>query len=906
MPRPRRFLALLVVGASFATLFAAHAQTASALQPNPLGNGLKPVLGWSSWSALRRAPTAALFEAEANAMASTGLKDAGYQYVNLDDFYYQCPGSQGPNVDQWGRWVTDPTTFPPGPNGEDGIQVLASYVHGLGLKFGIYLTPGISAQAVAQKTPVEASANGVELGTPSAYTADQIATTTSERNYNCRGMVGLDWTNHAAAAQLYYDSIVDRFASWGVDFIKFDGMEDYSTPDLDAIAAAIAQSSNPHMLLDATEGDYTIALQPTLSRDATQWEFSTDIETGGGTFFYTRYANVALRFNNSVLWQPFVGPGAFQDLDSVEIGNGSSPGIGGRMDGLTVDGRKTMLSLWALESSPLIIGPDLTNLDPTDKTLLTNPDMLAVDQDSTAAQRVGGGTYTTSSTYQVFSKQEPNGDAIVGLFNTTSAAPEIVSTTASALGLPASSSGYQLNDLWSHQKTESTGTITASVPAQGVALYRVTPISDATQLPPATTLTIDGPTTYAPGQSATVTATFSDGGVLPATGVQLSLPAPAGWTVTPTSTTSFASVATGQSYTATFKVTAPSTTVPSTTLTANAAYGWQGNTPQNSSASQTVKVVPAIKVNEVRTGVAGANTNSFIELYNAGSTPVDISNWTVVYGSATATSNTLLATIPAGTTLAPGAYYVLGGAGYTGSPAPNQTFASTLSASGGGVGVTDASGTLVVDSVGWGTATNALVEGCPAPAPAAAAAPGWSIVRSPNGHDTDSNCSDFAVTTVPSPGVLNTIAVSGTAGVGGTVPATLGLTLGTPAAFGAFTPGVAGDYTASMPANVISTAGDATLSVTDPSTTATGHLVNGTFSLPSPLQAKASSANGTGAAFAPLSNTAGTPLALLAYAAPVSNDAVTVSFLQHIGAGDALRTGPYTKTLTFTLSTTTP
>jgi X-Pro dipeptidyl-peptidase len=116
--------------------------------------------------------------------------------------------------------------------------------------------------------------------------------------------------------------------------------------------------------------------------------------------------------------------------------------------------------------------------------------------------------------------------------------------------------------------------------------------------------------------------------------------------------------------------------------------------------------------------------------------------------------------------------------------------------------------------------------------------------------------------------------------VGGTVPATLSLTLGAPASFGAFTPGVANDYSASTTANVISTAGDATLSVGTP-----GHLANGTFTLPEPLQVL------------------GVPKL---YAGPVSNDVATIGFRQHIGASDALRTGSYSTTLTFTLSTTTP
>ncbi len=138
--------------------------------------------------------------------------------------------------------------------------------------------------------------------------------------------------------------------------------------------------------------------------------------------------------------------------------------------------------------------------------------------------------------------------------------------------------------------------------------------------------------------------------------------------------------------------------------------------------------------------------------------------------------------------------------------------------------------------------------------------------------------------------------------VGGTVPATLSLTLGTPAAFGAFTPGSANDYTASMTANVISTAGDAALSVADPSTTAPGKLVNGAFSLASPLQANAKNSAMT-SAFAAVS---GSPLTILTYSGPVSNDAVTIGFKQSIAANEPLRTGSYAKTLTFTLSTTTP
>jgi hypothetical protein len=150
---------------------------------------------------------------------------------------------------------------------------------------------------------------------------------------------------------------------------------------------------------------------------------------------------------------------------------------------------------------------------------------------------------------------------------------------------------------------------------------------------------------------------------------------------------------------------------------------------------------------------------------------------------------------------------------------------------------------------------------------------------------------------------LSATLANGTAG--GTVGATLSLTLGTPASFGAFTPGITKTYEAATTANVISTAGDALLSVADPSSTATGHLVNGAFSLPQPLQARARNSANTGTAYNNVGSSA-SPLNLLAYDGPVSNDQVALQFSQLINANDALRTGSYGKTLTFTLSTTNP
>ena len=417
-------------------------------------NGLErtPVLGWSGWSFLRKDPTAAKIEAQARALKTSGLQKIGYTYVNLDDFWYQCPGPRGPNVDPYGRWVTDSSTFP--AHGDtNGIKAVADYVHSLGLKFGIYVTPGISKQAVSKNTPIKGT----------SYTADQIAEpSVRENNYNCGGMVGIDFNK--PGAQQYINSWADMLAGWGVDYVKLDGVKNSNVPDIKAWSNAIRQSGRP-MVLDVTQGSYTKAIAPTLMKYANQWEFAPDIECyrcekGGSSYPLTSWADVENRFNYVAEWQPYAGPGGFNDYDSIEVGNGNN-------DGLTPAERQTQLSLWALGASPLILGVDLTHLDPLDLKYLKNTAVLAVDQDSIAAKRV-----LNAGNRQVFAKMEPNGDAIVGLFNTGGTA-EKVSIEASDVGLPRSEHGYSARNLWTGKTEKMGGTISAIVPSHGVVLYRV-------------------------------------------------------------------------------------------------------------------------------------------------------------------------------------------------------------------------------------------------------------------------------------------------------------------------------------------------------------------------------------------------------------------------------------------------
>ena len=490
----------------------------------------KPVLGWSSWSFVRRHPTAQSIEAQAKALKDSGLAKEGFVYADVDDFWYHCPGSQGPDVDEYGRWVTDETAFPP-RGAENGVQAVADYVHSLGLKFGLYVTPGISRQAVARNTAIE--------GTP--YHAADIATTAGEANYNCGGMVGIDYDK--PGAQEFVDSWAGQFAGWGIDYLKIDGVGTPDIGDVRAWSQALRQTGRPiHLELSNSLDIDNAAAWQQLSDG---WRTGGDIECycgqNGSSYPLTSWSSITSRFDQVAAWAPYGGPAGYNDYDSLEIGNGAD-------DGLTPDERRTQMSLWSLAASPLMLGSDLTHLDPADLALLKNTDVLGVDQDGIDARRIANGADS-----QVFAKTEQNGDAVVGLFN-TGTAPREVATTARALGLP-SSRDYALTDLWSHGTTESAGRIAADVPPHGVALLRVHPVHQVTgNAAPSVTLALDWAPAASDSTTRTVTAVLSDNGSRPVRDAALDLTGPDGATISTTSPTRARTLDPGGSLRATYTV----------------------------------------------------------------------------------------------------------------------------------------------------------------------------------------------------------------------------------------------------------------------------------------------------------------------------------------------------------------
>src|SRR6266498_3165478 len=434
-PQVRRRLLAGLAGVLIGVTGAAVVDVLTAPPASATDNGLsvRPAMGWSSWSFIRRSPDETKIKAQADAMVSSGLAGHGYVYINLDDFWQLCDGN-GFVVDSFGRWVADPAKFP------NGIKAVVDYVHGLALKFGFYVTPGIPKNAVLRNTPIEGT---------SFHAADIANTALLEKNYNCKNMYFIDYSKRGA--QAYVDSWARQFASWGVDYLKIDGVGSSDIPDVEAWAGALRRSGRP--INYALSNNLPISDAATWQRLANSWRTQGDVECycgpgpNGSGYPLTTWSRVTTRFASASAWQPWAGPEGWNDLDSLEIGNGDQVG-------LTADQRRSTMTLWAMAGAPLLLGTDLTNLTSTDLAMLTNDRLIGVDQDGYAAARI-----VDSGANQVWRKREDNGDFIVALFNTDTAASSTVSVTWSQVGFTGSAT---VTDLWSGA---SVGTVSDSYSA---------------------------------------------------------------------------------------------------------------------------------------------------------------------------------------------------------------------------------------------------------------------------------------------------------------------------------------------------------------------------------------------------------------------------------------------------------
>lgn len=420
------------------------------LHPEPsraLGSGFadKPYMGWSSWSLeATKFPgydgmgwlTEAHVKEQSDAMHRT-LQKFGYKYVNVDS------GWSG-GYDVYGRPIPDSSKFP------DGIKGVARYVHRNGQKLGIYWVPGIARDLYDRNPPI--------LGTP--YHLQDIAATPLAPANSWGWHYKIDFSK--PGAQEYIDSIASLFASWGVDFLKLDGVvpgSDHDNtadarPDVEAWEKAIRKTHRKIWLelswrIDSHYADFW-------SKYANGWRVGDDVDSYGNTL--TDWGNIFRTFDAVASWSGLSGKGiGWDDLDSLDVGNGE-------MDGLTDIERKTVVTLWAISCSPLYIGDDLTKLDSYGIKLLTNKEVIAVDQSGDPAVRVASGE---KQVWCVFHKEESR---IVALFNLSSS-PSSVAVSWSEIGITGKA---KVRDVWSHKNLGVfQGEFSANLPAHGCELVKI-------------------------------------------------------------------------------------------------------------------------------------------------------------------------------------------------------------------------------------------------------------------------------------------------------------------------------------------------------------------------------------------------------------------------------------------------
>ncbi len=359
----------------------------------------KPPLGWNSWDVFGTTVTEKQVKEQADAM-SANLLSSGYQYLTVDIQWYE-PESQGHSynpkailtMDEYGRLTPGLKKFPSAVDGK-GFKPLADYVHSKGLKFGIHIMRGIPRQAVDKNLPV--------LGT--SVRAQDVALTNSRCPWN-PDMYGVDATK--PEGQAYYQSIIKMYADWGVDYIKVD---DISRPydkvqraEIEAIRQAIDKTGRP-IVLSLSPGATPVSAGEHVMKHANLWRITDD--------FWDRWGLLAAMFERLDAWTPFRGPGHFPDADMLPIGIVDFT----RPTNFSKDEQYTLMSLWSIGRSPLIFGGDMTKLDDFTKQMLTNPEMLKVNQESTGNRQV-----SREKNLVVWTADVPNSkDKYVALFNAQS------------------------------------------------------------------------------------------------------------------------------------------------------------------------------------------------------------------------------------------------------------------------------------------------------------------------------------------------------------------------------------------------------------------------------------------------------------------------------------------------------
>jgi alpha-galactosidase len=414
-----------------------------------------PPMGWNSWDSFGTAVTEDEVKANADYMAKN-LAQFGWKYIVVDIQWY-APTAKGHTyipgakleMDVYGRLIPAVNRFPSAANGA-GFKPLADYVHSKGLLFGIHIMRGIPKEAVTKVLPIEGT----------AYDAADIADPDNLCVWN-PDMMGVDTTK--PGAQAYYDSLAELYASWGVDFIKADDMAShlYQPAEIRALSLAIRKSGRP-MVLSLSPGPAPISEVAFFRKYAQMWRISDD--------FWDSWSSLKEQFSRAAAWAPLSRPGAWPDADMLPLGKIGDPDDRGsrRWSNFTHDEQVTLITLWSMMRSPLIFGGDLPANDAFTLSLLTNQEVIDVDQKSIGNHQ----TYESASTIAWVADVPDSKDKYVALFNL---ADKEQNVSLSWHGLQLNFASPDLHDLWQHKDLGPADHASANLPPHGAALFRVSP-----------------------------------------------------------------------------------------------------------------------------------------------------------------------------------------------------------------------------------------------------------------------------------------------------------------------------------------------------------------------------------------------------------------------------------------------
>ena len=413
-----------------------------------------PPMGWNSWDGYGASVTEATVRQNAETMAAE-LLAYGWEYVVVDIQWYQPTATSHEyepfaelSMDGFGRLTPAVNRFPSAADGR-GFAPLAAYVHGLGLKFGIHIMRGVPRMAAHRKLPI---AGG-------AFTCADAANPNSICAWN-PDMYGLRADTDAARA--YLQSLFSLYAAWGVDFVKVDDIAreyPHCQREIELISEA-CQGCGREMVLSLSPGPAPLERAEHLKQYAHLWRITDD--------FWDEWPLLRGMFERAEKWCVHAGPGHWPDADMLPIGALRQDAGADGWTKFTQPEQRTMMTLWCMMRSPLMIGAELTKLDAFTLQLLTNAAVLDIEKASWCAHPL-----VTSEMESVWlAPCREDGGAYVALFN-LSDEPRRMSVTLDGAGLAVPVEGLRATELWSGETQSGITRLEAALPAHDAAVWRV-------------------------------------------------------------------------------------------------------------------------------------------------------------------------------------------------------------------------------------------------------------------------------------------------------------------------------------------------------------------------------------------------------------------------------------------------